>query len=257
MKTHIIMQLVTESKWFKESGQDVPMPLAEINGHPMFVEAMECLNVTRAETISFIVWQEHIDKYSINKTIKIYYPNANIIPINSGYPINGGSAGIAELVDSAALYLLFIGDAEAGDALVVADYDTVLKSKEWKCMTTASDGAVVILFQSTDKNNYYADIKDGYLDYVSKTRISANAVSGPYWFSSIKMYRDACAAMRTKYKEDGTLKYKVLDMPQVYNFIVGTGNTVYCVDTGDKTIHMGTPEGFAEAGGKIIANEKM
>lgn len=256
MKTHIIMQMVTESKWFAESGQDVPMPLAEINGYPMFVEAMECLNVTRAETISFIVWQEHIDKYSINKTIRDYYPNAKIIPIPKNYPIHNGLGGIAELVDSAALYLLFIGDTEPGDALVVADYDTVFKSEKWKSMTAAGDGAVAVLFQSTDKNNYYADIKDGCLDYVSKTRISPNAVSGPYWFSSVKLYRDAYAAMRAKYKEDGTLKYKVLDMPHVYNFIVNLGNNVLYTETGE-LIHMGTPEGFTEAGGKVIANEKM
>ena len=74
---HIIMPMAGEGSRFLKEGWTVPKPLIQLHGIPLFKRAIGSLEVEDIEMkYSFIVRQEHIDKYAIDKRIKDYLPTA-------------------------------------------------------------------------------------------------------------------------------------------------------------------------------------
>ena len=61
---------------FEKKGFNLPKPLIDINGKPMFVRAAKAL--PRADLYIFICLLKHIKKYSIDQIIKSYFPNSKI-----------------------------------------------------------------------------------------------------------------------------------------------------------------------------------
>ena len=68
---HIIMPMAGEGSRFLKEGWDIPKPLIELRGIPLFIRA---INSVKSDVVpmkySFIVRQEHIDKYQIDEKIK-------------------------------------------------------------------------------------------------------------------------------------------------------------------------------------------
>jgi len=64
-------------KRFKNAGYDLPKPLIDINGKPMFVRAVESL--PKADKIIFVCLKNHIKKFRIDKIIKSYFPKSIVI----------------------------------------------------------------------------------------------------------------------------------------------------------------------------------
>lgn len=69
-----------------------PKPLIQINGAPMFVKAIN--SIPHVDNKIFIVLQEHIDNFSIDKEIKNYFPNAKILAVDK---VTQGQACTCEL----------------------------------------------------------------------------------------------------------------------------------------------------------------
>jgi len=63
-------------KRFSEQGYLLPKPLIPIKWEPMVWKVIDCL--PPADKWIFVVRQEHIDDYSIDKTIKAKIPDAII-----------------------------------------------------------------------------------------------------------------------------------------------------------------------------------
>lgn len=61
---HIIMPMAGEGSRFLKEGWDTPKPLIELKGLPLFMRAIGSVNSDNISLkYSFIVRQEHIDKY--------------------------------------------------------------------------------------------------------------------------------------------------------------------------------------------------
>ena len=77
---HIIMPMAGEGTRFTNEGWKMPKPLIELNGIPLFRHALNSISLPDSFNIkySFIVRQEHIDKYDRDKVIKLYLLEANI-----------------------------------------------------------------------------------------------------------------------------------------------------------------------------------
>jgi len=65
---------------FSEQGYQLPKPLISVSGIPMIIKVIR--DLPPADKWIFIVRQEHIDDYQIDKLIKTEIPNAIIIPVN-------------------------------------------------------------------------------------------------------------------------------------------------------------------------------
>lgn len=63
---HIIMPMAGEGSRFRDAGWTTPKPLIELDGKKLFIRAIESVKVEGAPMkYSFIVRQEHIDKYGV------------------------------------------------------------------------------------------------------------------------------------------------------------------------------------------------
>lgn len=117
---HIIMPMAGEGSRFAKAGWTTPKPLIELNGQPLFKHAISSVF---AEDIpmkySFIVRQEHIDKYAIDKGIKSFLPEANIFSV---LKTTRGAVETCLMAESA------IADE---DAVIVMDCDLEFRSQRF------------------------------------------------------------------------------------------------------------------------------
>ena len=76
---HIIMPMAGEGSRFLKEGWTTPKPLIQLHGVPLFKRA---IGSVYAEGVpmkySFIVRQNHMDEYGIDKGILSFLPEANI-----------------------------------------------------------------------------------------------------------------------------------------------------------------------------------
>ena len=71
-----------EGTRFLNEGWNTPKPLIELKGIPLFVRAINSVNSNNIPIrYSFIVRQEHIDKYQIDKSVKRILPDANMFSV--------------------------------------------------------------------------------------------------------------------------------------------------------------------------------
>ena len=67
-------------KRFINKGYKVPKPLILVDGKPMFVKAARSL--PKADHYIFICLKTHVKRFQINKKIKLFFPNSEIIILN-------------------------------------------------------------------------------------------------------------------------------------------------------------------------------
>ena len=83
-----LIPMAGKGKRFLDEGYKVPKPLIMINGIPMFVRAAKAL--PKADLFIFICLKNHVIKFKINKVIKKFFPNSQIIILDKS--TNGQAA---------------------------------------------------------------------------------------------------------------------------------------------------------------------
>ena len=87
MKAHLIMPMGGSGKRFSEKGFLVPKPMLEISDKPFFYWATESIRSrVPLEDITFVVLREHIEQHDIDRKIREYYPEANIVELKEVLP---------------------------------------------------------------------------------------------------------------------------------------------------------------------------
>ena len=76
---HIIMPMAGEGSRFLKEGWTTPKPLIQLQGMPLFKRAIGSVQAEGVQMkYSFIVRQNHIDEYGIDKVILSFLPEENI-----------------------------------------------------------------------------------------------------------------------------------------------------------------------------------
>jgi NDP-sugar pyrophosphorylase family protein len=78
--TTLILPMAGRGSRFSEVGYNKPKPLIDLDGSPMVISAVKCLPKTKKQI--FICQEEHIENFEIDKIIKEYYKNSQVIGIN-------------------------------------------------------------------------------------------------------------------------------------------------------------------------------
>ena len=74
---HLIMPMGGAGTRFFNNGYDCPKPLLLLQGKPFFYwSARSVLSCCRVESLTFVVLQEHIDRFDIDKRILEFFPQA-------------------------------------------------------------------------------------------------------------------------------------------------------------------------------------
>ena len=172
----LILPMAGNGQRFFDAGYDLPKPLIDIKGKPMFARVIENLWVNNAE-LTCIVRQDHVDDYEIDKRILEHYHDANIIIIP------GTTEGAACTVRLATNVL-------GGEPMIVANCDQLMRwdPKEFyeKIDTNLYPGGLIPVFtpnHNEPKHSYCEVDKYGnLLQLKEKEIISDIATVGVYYF---------------------------------------------------------------------------
>lgn len=228
----LILPMAGNGQRFFDAGYDLPKPLIDIKGKPMFARVIENLWVNNAQ-LTCIVRQDHVNDYEIDKRILEHYSDANIIIIP------GTTEGAACTVRLAANTL-------GGEPMIVANCDQLMRwdPKEFyeKIDTNLYPGGLIPVFtpnHNEPKHSYCEVDKYGnLLQLKEKEIISDIATVGVYYFGDeckwIKAHEKQMAANDRTNNE--------FYLAPTYNYLeenVGIHRI-------DEMIGMGTPEELNE-----------
>ena len=185
---HIVMPMAGEGSRFLKEGWTTPKPLIELNGQPLFKHAISSVTDKDIQMkYSFIVRQEHIDKYQIDKGIRSFLPEANL------FSVVKTTRGAVEtcLIEENAI----VDD----DAVIVMDCDLEFRSKKFmeiikqilnKPIEEATGGALVSFESNEPRYSYAALGEDGFVARTAEKEVISNhALCGAYFFASGRRFK--------------------------------------------------------------------
>ena len=179
-----------EGSRFRDAGWTTPKPLIELDGKPLFIRAIESVKVDGVPMkYSFIVRQEHIDEYGVDKGIKEILPDARI------YSVKQTTRGAVETC------LIAEPGIADDDAVIVMDCDLEFRSKKYSDIIKSvlempaeeAKGGALVSFESDLPKYSYAEVgEDGLVKRTAEKEVISNhALCGAYFFSSGKEFKQA------------------------------------------------------------------
>lgn len=233
---HIVMPMAGEGSRFAKAGWATPKPLIELNGQPLFKHAISSV---AAEGIpmkySFIVRQEHIYKYGIDKGIQSFLPEANIFSVMK---TTRGAVETCLMAESA------IAD---DDAVIVMDCDLEFRSAKFieiirgilaQSLEQAEGGALVSFTSDQPKYSYAEVGDDGLVKRTAeKEVISSHALCGAYFFSTGKRFKQVAHQLL----DEPEFKKPEYYVSLLYNYLLARGEKVYLAPM-EEYYSYGTPE---------------
>ena len=233
---HIIMPMAGEGSRFLKEGWDIPKPLIELRGIPLFIRA---INSVKSDVVpmkySFIVRQEHIDKYQIDKKIKSVLPEATVFSVSK---TTRGAVETCLMAKSA---------ISEKDAIIVMDCDLEFSSKALmeniqtivSQSTNEMDGGLLVSFESDQPKYSYAEIDENNIvkRTAEKEVIYSHALCGAYFFSFAKDF------MRVAHEllADASFSKSEFYVSLLYNYLLREGHVVKLCPM-EKYCSYGTPD---------------
>lgn len=231
---HIIMPMAGEGSRFAKAGWTTPKPLIELNGQPLFKHAISSVYADGIEMkYSFIVRQEHIDKYKIDEGIKSFLPQANV------FSVLKTTRGAVETC------LIAESSIDDDDAVIVMDCDLEFRSQRFLELIKSSlsqpsalAGALVS-FESDQPKYSYAELgEDGYVKRTAEKEVISNhALCGAYFFSSGKRFKQIAHQLLNEPEFKKPEYYVSL----LYNYLLADGEKVMLAPM-EEYYSYGTPE---------------
>lgn len=233
-KMHLIMPMAGGGTRFGDQGFFEPKPLIELQDHPFFFWAVQSIirNI-EVKDITFVVLQDHVDRFQIDQRIHKYYSDSHIVVIPE--VLNGAVLtclkGMVTIQDD--LPLMFND----------CDHAFRCRSFEQFCMAgefESPDGALLTFKSSEDKYSYVQyDSNNLICGTVEKRAISKDAICGAYYFKNKKIFEDNAKEYLTQ------CCYREFFMSGIYNVMAKKRNIIDTFHV-DWHISFGTPEEYSQ-----------
>ncbi|CDD58924.1 sugar phosphate nucleotidyltransferase [Clostridium sp. CAG:43] len=234
-KIHLIMPMGGGGTRFGNKGYELPKPLIRLRERPFFYWATQSIiKFVDVQDLIFVVLQEHIDKFKIDKAIYEYYPEAKIRVIP--HVLNGAVLTCCEgvkLIDDD-LPILF-NDCDHA-FICPAFYDFCEKADFDKI-----DGALLTFESDSPNFSYIKFNKNGkVIGTIEKVVASNEAICGAYYFRNKKLFTDAVSSYLDK------CDYKEFFVSGVYNEMTKKNEQIDTFKIKEH-ISFGTPEEYEQA----------
>lgn len=233
-KIHLIMPMGGGGTRFGNKGFNLPKPLIVLQDKPFFYWAVQSIvKFIDVEDIIFVVLQEHIDRFQIDKRILEFYPDAKIQVID-------------HVLDGAVLTCLEgLKMVEDDLPLLFNDCDHAFINEKFYdyCRTSDFDkfDGALMTFESDNPAYSYVKFDDSGVvsGTIEKQVVSNEAICGAYYFKNKTIFTDAVneylkACSYTEYFISG-----------VYNEMVKKGKAIITFPI-DENISFGTPDEYDE-----------
>lgn len=222
---HLVIPCGGAGSRFVNKGIATPKPLIELYGKPLFYWAAKSAReaFSYIKDITFIVLEEHIDKWHIDEKIRLYFPEAKIsvLPYQLNGPVYTALSGIAQFVD--------------GDPIVFQDCDHAMTLDRAVNISDNCEGAIMS-FKSREPQYGYIKYIGGketqYAGTIEKSPVSDYAIFGCYYFKNVETFVKAAV----QYLSDGTFQ-KEFFMSGLFNYLLN----VERIDVKEH-FEFGTPE---------------
>lgn len=233
---HIVMPMAGEGSRFLNAGWTTPKPLIELNGQPLFKHAISSVSSKEIPMrYSFIVRQEHIENYGIDKGIKTFLPEADVFSV---LKTTRGAVETCLIAESS------VADDEA---VIVMDCDLEFRSRKFveiikevlALPAEQADGGALVSFESNEPRYSYAAIdENGFVVRTAeKEVISSHALCGAYFFSTGKRFKEVAH----KLLDEPDFKKPEYYVSLLYNYLLADGETVRLAEM-EEYYSYGTPE---------------
>lgn len=233
---HIVMPMAGEGFRFLKEGWNTPKPLIELRGIPLFLRAISSVKYPDIPLkYSFIVRQEHIDKYRIDERIKSILPQANIFSV---LRTTRGAVETCLMAESA---------ISEDDSIIVMDCDLEFSSRALmeniQSILSKSvdqvDGGLLVSFESDLSKYSYAEVDENNIvkRTAEKEVISSHALCGAYFFSSAKDFLRVAHTLLS----DVSFSKPEFYVSLLYNYLLKEGQEVKLCPM-EKYCSYGTPE---------------
>lgn len=233
---HVIMPMAGEGSRFLKEGWTIPKPLIELKGRPLFMHAISSVqNNDLMLKYSFIVRQEHIDKFHIDEQIKKNLPQANIFSVDK---TTRGAVETCMMAESKIL---------DDDGIIVMDCDLEFRSTSFvgiikKILALplcVAEGGALVSFESNEPRYSYAEIdNNGFVKRTAEKEVISNhALCGAYFFSSGQRFKQ----IANKLLSEPEFKKPEYYVSLLYNYLLADGEKVQLA-TMEKYCSYGTPE---------------
>ena len=169
--TNILIPMAGLGSRFKNYSQ--PKPLIPINGKPMIERVADSLDID-GQWI-FVVQQEHIDKFQIDKVLKEIRPGCKISVLHG-------------LTEGAACSLLAAQEFyNTDEPLVICNCDNIIHADHKgflkKIIDNNYDGGIETFTVYNDSKWSFAKLENGFVTEVAEKKIiSEHATAGTYFF---------------------------------------------------------------------------
>lgn len=233
---HIIMPMAGEGSRFLKEGWTTPKPLIKLQGKELFLRAIDSVLIEGVPMkYSFIVRQEHIEKYQIDKKIKEILPEAHI------FAVKKTTRGAVETC------LMARQAISEDDSIVVMDCDLEFRSSAYTNYikqilskpVTDVNGGMLVSFDSDQPKYSYAEVDSDFnvIRTAEKEVISRHALCGAYFFSKSSSFLKAADEMLADTHFDKPEFYVSL----LFNTLLKNGETIKLARM-EEYYSYGTPE---------------
>lgn len=230
------MPMAGEGSRFLKEGWTTPKPLIELNGQPLFKHAISSVTDKDIQMkYSFIVRQEHIDKYQIDKGIRSFLPEVNLFSV---VKTTRGAVETCLIAENA------IAD---DDAVIVMDCDLEFRSKKFmeiikqilnKPIEEATGGALVSFESNEPRYSYAALGEDGFVARTAEKEVISNhALCGAYFFASGRRFKQIAHLLLAEPAFTKPEYYVSL----LFNYLLKDGEKVWLAPM-EEYYSYGTPE---------------
>lgn len=231
-KLHLIMPMGGAGSRFFNNGYLTPKPLIDINGKPFLYWATRSIQkyIDLAD-ITFVVLNQHIDEFEIDKTILKYFPGAHIINVDfeevKAGPALTCLAGVREITDS--------------QPILFNDCDHMFKCKSLIEDANAGnwdfDGGLLTFESTLPQYSYIKYNQEKITGTVEKEVVSNSAICGAYIFRNKQLF----STMAEEYFH--VCNYKEYFVSGIYNVMCQSGLIIKNYKT-DFHVPFGTPEEY-------------
>lgn len=244
-KLHLIMPMGGAGSRFFKNGFVMPKPLIEIEGKPFFYwAAQSIMKFIDVEDITFVILQEHIDKFNIDKEIKKYYPQSKleIIPEVLAGAVLTCKEGLKNIHDDNPVLFNDCDHMFKCSAFNI-DMDNGLSDETF-------DGGLITFKSNEPQFSYIKYDGDTIVGTIEKKVASSDAICGAYIFKNADTFRVICDEYLNK------CEYSEFFVSGMYNIMCDKHMTIknYSVDY---HVPFGTPAEYEAAQGNERFKELM
>jgi len=191
---HILLPMAGAGSRFTKAGYQTPKPMLPIDGIPMVIKAVQML--PEAEKHTFILTEDYIQKYGIDKSITQYFPGSSFVSLN--YLTEG----------QASTCLLAKDKINNDDELIIAACDNgmVYNSSAFEKLKIGTDAIIftfrnnLTVLENPDAYGWVSTTNDDVIGvsvkkHLSEEPMTDHAIVGTFWFKKGEYFVKAAEKM--------------------------------------------------------------